>query len=254
MAVKAAKQQDSKEAVSGDEQWLRDLIARNQNIRIQDATTGEDVSPDDVLAELADKQEEQKPNKDKELNAALQRGKQSALREKATLTKLQKRAEELNAAADERKERELKKEQLQEAERLQREEEKAQGKRIQNVRSVTRGVNQALERNVQPTLEKVGTLPTLGGIGLMVGILAVLLLIVVRVNAQGDTRLKQFWYMLNGRATLQGRVSPQTGSQVATGTPGTPPTPTGSATTFSATGGGGPVLNGAFRMTSDLGF
>lgn len=250
MAVKAKDKKE--EAVSGDEQWLRDLIARNQNIRITDASSGEDVSPDEVLAELADKQEEQKPNKDKELNAALQRGKQSALREKANLTKLQKRAEQLDAAADERKQRELKKEQEAEAERLLREEEKAQGKRIQNVRSVTRNVNQALERNVQPALEKVGTLPTLGGIGLMVGILAVLLLIVVRVNAQGDTRLKQFWYMLNGRATLQGRIEPARGSVAAIGGgPGT--TPAMSTPMVPATGGG-PILNGNFRTIPNLGF
>ena len=253
MVVKAKAKDKEEKPISGDEQWLRDLIARNQNIRIQDATTGEDVSPDDVLAELADKQEEQKPNKDKELNAALQRGKQSALREKSTLTKLQKRAEQLDAAADERKQRELKKEQEAEAERLLREEEKAQGKRIQNVRSVTRNVNQALETNVQPALQKIGTLPTLGGIGLMVGILAVLLLIVVRVNAQGDTRLKQFWYMLNGRATLQGRVEPAKGSVAAIGGGGPGTTPATSTPMVPATGGG-PILNGNFRTIPNLGF
>lgn len=249
MAVKVkTKEQEAK--LSADEAFLKKYLEQHGGAGLQDATTGQDISADDVLAELADERE-QKPNKDKELNAALSRGEKAALREKATLSTLQQRAEQLDAASDERKQREQRKEQEQEAERLQREEAKAQQQRLQGVRDVTRNINRTLETNVQPALQKVGALPTLGGIGLMVGILAVLLLIVVRVNAVGDTRLKQFWYMLNGRATLQGRVAPQTGSQLPTGGGG--PSTTTSAPSTAAIGGG-PVLNGNYRMMPNLGF
>jgi hypothetical protein len=41
-----------------------------------------------------------------------------------------------------------------------------------------------------------------------VGIIILLLFVVVQVNAEGDTRLKMFWYMLNGRAMLIGGKKP----------------------------------------------
>ena len=55
----------------------------------------------------------------------------------------------------------------------------------------------------------IGSLKTVGGVGLLLVILFVLLFTVVQVNAAGDTRMKQLWYMLLGRANLQGRITPE---------------------------------------------
>lgn len=106
--------------------------------------------------------------------------------------------------------------------------------------------------SINPLIDKVGSLPTVGGIGLLVLILVILLFTVVQVNDQGDTRLKQLWYMLNGRATIKGRQTveaaiPGTGNTIIPGGGvsgnfgNTPP----------ATGGGGPDLTHA---STDLGF
>jgi hypothetical protein len=64
------------------------------------------------------------------------------------------------------------------------------------------------QAKVAPMTDKIASLPTTGGVGLLLAILVVILFTVVVVNASGDTRLKQFWYMLNGRATIIGRKKP----------------------------------------------
>jgi len=82
---------------------------------------------------------------------------------------------------------------------------------------------------VAPAVDKVSSLSTVGGVGLLVLVLVILLFVVVQVNAQGDTRMKQLWYMINGRATLQGRRTIEGGPQPgdsATGASGNFPTST----------------------------
>lgn len=101
---------------------------------------------------------------------------------------------------------------------------------------------------VDPVIENAGgvvnsisSASTAGGVGLLLVILMFLLLVIVQVNAAGDTRLKQFWYMLNGRATLNGRVDVVKGSTVSTGDGSTSAaTPVASAP---ATGDGGGVID-----------
>lgn len=84
-----------------------------------------------------------------------------------------------------------------------------------------RGVRSVKENVAEPAIaragdiaELIGNYNTAGGIAGLLTILVVLLLVVVVVNSSGDTRLKQFWYMLNGRASLQGRKEIQKGSSV----------------------------------------
>lgn len=128
----------------------------------------------------------------------------------------------------------------------------------------------SVSSNVNPLIDRVGSLPTVGGIGLLVLILVILLFTVVVVNDQGDTRLKQLWYMLNGRATIQGRQK-VTGATSIPGTtnnitiPGSVNIPGGpglpgiginplnplNPITINPTGGGGPDLTHA---STDLGF
>ena len=72
---------------------------------------------------------------------------------------------------------------------------------------------------VVSTANRISTMKTVGGIGLLLVILAVLLFIVVQVNAEGDTRLKMLWAMILGRAQLQGRVDVAKQTQTTVGNP-----------------------------------
>lgn len=184
---------------------------------------------------------------------------QSTLPATTKQERLQKRAERMNAASADRLQKEKEKE---EQDRLDAIEKKRQ-EDAQNLNArLQRGVS-AVSSSVQPTIDKAGSLPTVGGIGLLLFILGVLMFLVVRVNNNGDTRAKQMWYMLTGRATLQGSVNPNvttgSGSVASFGTT----TPTGSATSFNS--GPGPdtssvainpptqILSG-YRDVLDLGF
>lgn len=131
-------------------------------------------------------------------------------RQVATKVKrLQHRAEQLDAANPERIEREEKPGKTNLSQR------EAIGDAVQeSVSNIRQGASSLADR--------VGSVQTAGGIGLLLVILLVLLFAIVRINASGDTRLKQFWYMLNGRATLQGAVTPQSGSIPGTETSGNP--------------------------------
>ena len=80
----------------------------------------------------------------------------------------------------------------------------------------------------------------------------------MQVNEQGDTRMKQLWYMLNGRATIKGRQQvtaavpiPGTGNSILDLGPGAK----GVGGTF-GTGGTPPSDNTAVTHNSgsDLGF
>ncbi len=86
-----------------------------------------------------------------------------------------------------------------------------------------------VDKGITPLVDKVSNASTVGGIGLLVAIIVFLLFVVVQVNAAGDTRLKQLWYMLNGRAKLEGAVFPTggtAGTPGSTADPGVPLTPT----------------------------
>ncbi|SRR6266487_625233 len=73
-----------------------------------------------------------------------------------------------------------------------------------------------VDKGISPLADKIGSAPTVGGIGLLVAVIVLLLFVVVQVNAEGDTRLKQLWYMLNGRASLIGAKKPSGTQTVAT--------------------------------------
>ena len=122
-------------------------------------------------------------------------------RNDARVERLQARAEKLQAANQER----LAKEEAQ-AQEDARQKELA---RNQNIRASLQHNVQTVQSNVSDLADRIGSIQTVGGIGLLVAILVLLVFAIVQVNAQGDTRLKQFWYMLNGRAHLQGSVTPQ---------------------------------------------
>jgi hypothetical protein len=110
--------------------------------------------------------------------------------------------------------------------RLQEQEQvRRRGKAGKVYGAVSKGIQgnitDPLISNAGGAVDKVSSLRTLGGIGLLLAILIFLLFVVVQVNAAGDTRIKQIWYMLNGRAHLSGRQQIETSSgQPSSGTPG----------------------------------
>jgi len=112
-----------------------------------------------------------------------------------------RRAERLLYTEKEREQRRLEKERQQRAARQQ------------GIRATEIAIG-SVSSGIRPLIDKIGSAPVPGGIGLLIAIIVLLLFVVVQVNAEGDTRLKQFWYMLNGRARLIGAVTP-------TGTPTT---------------------------------
>jgi Fe2+ transport system protein B len=62
-------------------------------------------------------------------------------------------------------------------------------------------------KNASALVDRVSSLKTTGGISLLLVIIVILMFVVVQVNSAGDTRLKQLWYMLNGRTNLKGKVT-----------------------------------------------
>jgi hypothetical protein len=203
--------------VSAEDKALQDLIDRREarrRRRLNDVSTlGTSTldTADDYLSNVTEDSPEQS----------------------STLSRLQGRASSLNAA-------DLKRIQIEDQKEIdkqqsiidQQEKERLAG--VARVRQNIRDTADTARSSVNPMIDRLGSLPTVGGIGLLVGIIVLLLFTVVVVNSNGDTRLKQFWYMLNGRATIEGRQAiigasagtdfgstPKTGSQVAVTTTST---------------------------------
>ncbi len=119
---------------------------------------------------------------------------------------------------------------------------KQRGKAIDVASKISSGVQTSV---IDPVISKAGnaadriaSLRTIGGIGLLLVILVFLLFVVVQVNSAGDTRIKQWWFMLNGRAHLQGRQTVGPGGQPSSST--APSTP--SVTTINTPGGYVPAI------------
>lgn len=160
--------------------------------------------------------------------------------------RLQRRSGKAGAADPERQQR------------LAAREEQARIDAIELQRSEQAGdINSRIQRGVstasgaiQPAIDRVSAWPTIGGIGLLLALLAILLFLVVRVNDSGDTRAKQMWYMLNGRASLQGSVKP---SGVANSTD-TTVIPGGASGNFGPAASTDTSTTNSYHDTSMLGF
>lgn len=187
-----------------DAAWLKEAL-KNPAVQISDAESGKKIESEKELEELL--AEENKPETAAEKKADDQ----------------QEQAEELakNPPGDKKQEAEQKKA-LKDAEKA-KEKQEADQKRAQqevarrnkeNLNTAQRLISKANQATA-PVLQRAGEVVdrvaasrTPGGIGLLIVILIFLLFVVVVVNQAGDTRLKQLWYMLTGRASLQGRVTP----------------------------------------------
>src|SRR5260221_12979575 len=117
----------------------------------------------------------------------------------------------------------------------EREQRKQERERQRQRAARQRGIQAAnitmdsINSGTQRLIDRVSAAPVPGGIGLLVAVIVLLLFVVVKMNAEGDTRLKMFWYMLNGRATLVGSKKPTgvetTGTESTTGVQGNIPMP-----------------------------
>jgi len=169
----------------------------------------------------------------------------------------------------------------------EREQRKQERERQQQRAARQRGIAAAnitmdsINSGTQRLIDRVSAAPVPGGIGLLVAVIVLLLFVVVQVNAEGDTRLKMFWYMLNGRASLVGSKKPTgvTTSSTIGGTnvplnpdgtcptgyqktaDGTQCTPFGTTPTITPTPSGGPTpmilypINNTYRtITGGPGF
>ena len=139
--------------------------------------------------------------------------------------KLHKRAQARLAASETSTERQEERDAQQAALDEQRQELEQSGRMQDRIRVAARTAGET----VGPLQDKVGSLPTPGGNGFLLMVLLILLLTIVVVNRHGDTRLKQLWYMLNGRATIAGRQdvkaydpTPQTSATGPTNNPNSP--------------------------------
>jgi hypothetical protein len=126
--------------------------------------------------------------------------------------KAQEREEQLNSRLHKRAEKEAeadlsKKEQIEKQE--QADAKQAADRQKRGLQGAAQDTLHNVSNNAGMLADKVGALSTVGGVSLLVAILIFLLFVLVPVNAQGDTRLKLMWYMLNGKAML---IDPATGA------------------------------------------
>jgi hypothetical protein len=113
---------------------------------------------------------------------------------------------------DEKQQKETAKLEKKQAEEIKKAEEAAKRIKKQNISagikiaSATKKVTEPIIKQSSEVVNHLSKASTVGGIGLLLFILIFLLFIVVEVNTNGDTRIKQLWYMLVGRAKLKDKV------------------------------------------------
>lgn len=184
-----------------DTEYLKNRISlaerKSETSANSSSTSNISDQVNDFLETATSDDQQSQDLQDKNLNASLRMGSQ-----KARLEKLQSKAEKVDASDPRRVE---KREQAKQQKEVDEQIEDQDVSQVEAGRRVVTGAISSASDKIDPLIDRVGTLPTYGGLLLLVLILAILLFTVVQVNAQGDTRMKQLWYMLNGRATIKGR-------------------------------------------------
>ena len=183
---------------TADSAWLKNLV-NNPNIKITDNDSGKDVSQNELkdIVEKDDKTPED--------------------------TTAQKKTEDLSKKVEDQKDKDATKEDRKKiAEQKKKESEEKQkladqkraaddaARKMKARSNATQSLLSSVNDKIDEPLQKVGhavdlfqAAKTPGGIGFLVILLIFLLWVVVRVDQAGNTRIKQFWYMLNGKANLE---------------------------------------------------
>ncbi len=202
---------DKQSSISIDEKFLRNLVARGGKATVLDS--GQQIT---TQAEADEFLKQRVANQKTEKLAGTTSEDES---------RTSRRVERLAYTDAEREQRK------QERERQQQRAARQRGIQAANI------TMNSINSGTQSLIDRVSAAPVPGGIGLLVAVIVLLLFVVVQVNAEGDTRLKQFWYMLNGRASLVGSKKPSgstkdtdfgtdTGTGVKPAAPGVPLSPT----------------------------
>ncbi len=190
------------ETISVDEKFLRDLIARGGKATVLDS--GQQITTQAEADEFLKQR------------VADQKTEKLAGTTSEDEPRTSRRAERLAYTEKEREQR-----------RREKERQKRAARR-QGIRATEIAIG-SVSSGIRPLIDKIGSAPVPGGIGLLIAIIVLLLFVVVQVNAEGDTRLKMLWYMLNGRASLIGSVPvtgvSTTGTESTTGAQGNIPMP-----------------------------
>lgn len=175
-----------------DTDFLKDYVARNPN---PIAPPPPSVTSSTENADVTQSLEETVADKNNTSSSKVKTSNQQKLHNKA-----------VDQDAND-KEKQARLEQEAQEQRLA-EEEQAKREKNQNIKNTASDIASKVDSAVQPFIDKIANLKTVGGIGLLIAILVFLNFVVIQVNSSGDTRLKQLWYMLNGQAQIQGRVIP----------------------------------------------
>lgn len=187
------------------EDFLRDYIARGG--KISDPETGEELDADQVDEAL------------KEASGGDQAQSES---------RKEKHAQAKEAAPDAAAEAREQKKKEQEERELAEEAARQRAARQKTLKGVATSTAMAITDSGQAAADRISTLSTAGGIGLLLVILTLLVFTVVQINSKGDTRLKLLWAMLNGETQLEGRRNPKLEQQDTRGKTDQTPTTTSS--------------------------
>lgn len=180
--------------VTVDETFLKNFLARGGQAVTPTGGQVDNQNVDEFLKQrTARAAAAQDSTTSKKIDAATRDDRAAILHEKAEQARIrtasdQEKAERARAEAETR-------------------EQELQRQATQKQVSAARAAVDAALVPAKSAADRLASVRTTGGIALLLGIIGVLLFAVVQINSEGDTRMKQLWYMLNGRATLQGRVA-----------------------------------------------
>lgn len=217
---------DTKGRIHADDAFLKEFIAQGGQVQTQGgsaANTDEllkevgkghkDATRTDYERELRIKEREKRiaimeQREQDRLAAKQKREDEKAQREADKLARVQAKSSDDVTKAEIAEYDKQQKQLADDAKQAKSDAKKAQNAQIglfQATGKTVKNVTDPLLNHASRTANKISNWRTVGGIGLLLIILMFLLFVVVEVNSAGDTRLKQLWYMLVGRAYLIGR-------------------------------------------------
>jgi flagellar biosynthesis GTPase FlhF len=177
---------DKKGNVHVDEAFLAEYVKNGGEVKTQNGTP---IDEDSLLNEVG-KDHKDTTKKADELHKEVEQVTKEDDKQNKENEKLEKKKQEEIRKAEEQAKR-IKKQQISTA---------------QHIASTAKKVSDPIVKQSSELVNHLSKASTVGGIGLLLFILIFLLFIVVEVNANGDTRIKQLWYMLVGRASLKDKV------------------------------------------------
>ena len=253
----------SKEEAQAEERRKRDEARAEERKQLEANRAEERRKRDEARAEERRKRDEARAEEQRK------RAEEQKRKELARADELRERAEQRGAAhADLQEKRDHEKQEAKDQQLKKEEQRKAEARRNAVFSTMSAARRNTRETIIEPIFsraqvatDKVASMSTAGGVGLLLLILIFLLFVVVSVDSTGSTRLKQLWYMLNGRAVLEGSYRAGAGGDFGDNTPSSNvvnaytsgnATSTPSGTTGVTTGAGAIVAMDSYRSFSTI--